>query len=267
MKIGFLITARLKSTRLKFKILKPLNGYSVIDRVIQRAKQIKGCSDIVLCTSRLNQDLPLVKIAKKNDIYYYNGSADDVLKRLLDATTLFEMDYFIGITADNPLFSIYHANLIYDTIKKNSNLDFIYTTGMPIGANIYAINSKALKTVCSIKQEFDTEIWGYLINRPEIFNVKEIKVDKKYQNNNFRLTLDEIDDYNFFQKLYNGFPKKGVIDLLEAYKFLLKNPEIPNINCNVKQKDLRESIKKRISKFYIDNKDKILKLKKRIYSS
>ena len=65
MNIGFLITARLKSTRLKFKILKPLNGYSVIERVIQRAKQIKLCNDIVLCTSCLSQDLPLVTIAEK----------------------------------------------------------------------------------------------------------------------------------------------------------------------------------------------------------
>ena len=89
MKIGFLITARLKSKRLKFKILKPLNGFSVIDRVIQRAKRIKNCSDIVLCTSRLNQDLPLIRSAINNGIYYYNGSADDVLKRLLDATELF----------------------------------------------------------------------------------------------------------------------------------------------------------------------------------
>ena len=41
MKIGFLITARLKSTRLKLKILKQLNGYSVIERIIQRAKDKK----------------------------------------------------------------------------------------------------------------------------------------------------------------------------------------------------------------------------------
>ena len=65
MKIGFLITARLKSSRLKLKILKPLNGFSVIERIIQRAKKVKECSDIVLCTSKLSQDLPLMRTAKK----------------------------------------------------------------------------------------------------------------------------------------------------------------------------------------------------------
>ena len=88
MKIGFLITARLKSTRLKLKILKQLNGYSVIERIIQRAKEINKISDIVLCTSNLSQDLPLLRIARENDIHYFNGNPEDVLQRLLDAAEL-----------------------------------------------------------------------------------------------------------------------------------------------------------------------------------
>jgi len=265
MKIGFLITARLKSSRLKFKILKPLNGYSVVERIIQRAKQVKECSDIVLCTSKLKQDLPLTRIAKINNIYYYNGSEEDVLQRLLDAAKLFEMDYFIGITADNPLFSIFHANFISDIIRSDNSLDFIYTTGLPVGANIYAIKTKALQTVCSVKKEINTEIWGYLVNRPEIFNIKQIKVDKEYQRENYRMTLDEINDYKFFNEVYNLFPKNSVIDLLDVYQLLKKNPKIASINKNVVQRDLDEDVKKRISHFYKKNKDKILSLKNSIY--
>ena len=136
---------------------------------------------------------------------------------------------------------------------------------MPIGANVYGLRTKALKTVCKVKKEIDTEIWGYLINRPELFNVKEIKVQKKYKENNFRLTLDEIDDYKFFQKLYNNFSKDEVIDLLDSYRFLRKKPQISFINNHVIQRDLDEKTKKRISKFYKKNQNKILKLKKEIY--
>lgn len=85
MKTGFLITTRLKSKRLKRKILLPLNGYSVIERVIQRAKAVENCNKIVLCTSNFDQDLPLIQIAKKENIYYFNGHAEDVLQRLLDS--------------------------------------------------------------------------------------------------------------------------------------------------------------------------------------
>lgn len=267
MNIGFLITARLKSSRLKFKILKSLNGYSVIERIIQRAKKVKDCKDIVLCTSYINQDLPLVKVAKENDIYYYNGSPEDVLVRLLSAAELFNMDYFVGITADNPLFSIHHANLICQEIISDHTIDFIYTSGMPVGANIYAIKTKALQTVCTIKKEIDTEIWGYLINRPEIFNVKEIKVDDQYKNQVYRMTLDEINDYEFFCKLYEKFPKDEAIDLLDAYRYLEKNPEVAKINAKVKQRDLDELVKKRINKFFNENRTKILRVKNKIYSS
>ena len=265
MKIGFLITARLKSSRLKLKLLKPLNGYSVIDRVIQRAKKVKDCDDVVLCTSHLSQDLPLVRTAITNNIYYFNGSPEDVLLRMLNAAELFQKDFIIGITADNPLFSIHHANIIADMIKSDKNLDFIYTSGMPIGVNIYGINTRALKTVCSIKEEVDTEIWGYLINRPEIFNVKEIKVEEKYKGDGYRMTLDEINDYKFFSKLYSMFPKNHVIDLLDAYQILRENPKLVNINNMVIQRDLDVDVKTRISNFYAQNKEKIIELKKSIY--
>ena len=95
MNIGFLITARLKSTRLKRKILLPLNGFTVIERVIQGAKQVVEAEKVVLCTSTVHQDLPLVEKAIKNNIYYFNGHPDDVLQRLLAAAELFGFDYFI----------------------------------------------------------------------------------------------------------------------------------------------------------------------------
>lgn len=267
MKIGFLITARLKSQRLKFKLLKQLNGFTVIERVIQRAKEVKNCQNIILCTSNLNQDRPLVNIAKENKISFFCGDADDVLKRLLDASEKFEIDYLISVTEDNPLFSIYHSNFISNLINKSNKFDFIYTSGMPIGLNISCIKTKALKTVCEIKEEIDTEIWGYLINQTKIFNIKELIVEKKYQFNKYRMTLDEIDDYRFFSEVYKKFPKNYVLDILEVYEILKQNPEISKINEIVKQKDLDDEIKIRISNFYKINKSKILKLKKKIYNN
>ncbi len=267
MKIGFLITARLKSSRLNLKLLLQLNGCTVIERVIQRAKSVIECDDIVLCTSDSSQDIPLVQIAKENNIYYFNGHPDDVLQRLLDASLLFNLDYFIGITADNPLFSIYHANLLVDTVQQNPSLDFVYTSGMPIGVNIYAMNVKALKTVCAIKEQVDTEIWGYLIKRPEIFNVREIKAAQEFIRNNCRLTLDEFDDYRLFKALYNKFPKDAVIDILDAYDVLDSNSDIACINSHVKQLDLDEDTKKAIDSYYKKNRKHILKMKEEIYAA
>lgn len=266
MKIGFLITARLKSSRLKLKLLKPLHGRNVMERVIDRAKEVVECDEIILCTSKSNQDLPLIRIAKKNDIYYFNGDSEDVLTRLLDAAKLFNLDYIVGITADNPLFSIYHANLLSDQIRTDPTIDFIFTSGMPIGVNMYAIKTKALETVCEFKEEIDTEIWGYLLNRPEIFNVVEVPVDPEFVFKDApRITLDYMTDYVFFNRVFKNFNSSQVIDILDVYELLTLSPEIAEINRKNVQLDLDERVKGRINEFYLNNKSMILAVKSRIY--
>ncbi|MFZ5969490.1 MAG: cytidylyltransferase domain-containing protein [Bacillota bacterium] len=264
MKIGFLITARLKSSRLPFKILKDLNGKTVIERIIDRAKEIKDISEIILCTSTNPQDKPLIDMARKNDIYYYNGSEDDVLQRLLDASKLFSLDYFLGITADNPLFTIYYSDLIVDEIKTN-DYDFIKIEGLPLGCATYGMKVEALETVCRIKNMMDTEIWGPLINRPEIFNIKTIQVPEELRKPDLRLTLDYQEDYELIRHLYEVLDYEKVLNLHDAIDYLEKNLEVRNINKHCKQMELTKEALDKIKRHYHENYEKIMKIKEEIY--
>ena len=264
MKIGFLITARLKSERLPLKIIKDLNGKTVIERLIDRIKEIKGIADIVLCTSTNSQDKPLVDIAQKNNIYYFNGDGEDVLKRLLDAAKFFNLDYFLGITADNPLITIRYSNLIVDEIKRNK-YDFIKLEGLPLGVATYGMKVKALEVVCKIKSIIDTEIWGYLIDRPEIFDIKTIKIADKLNRPDLRLTLDYEEDYELIRNIYFNVPFGKVLNLYNVVDYLDKNPEVAKINQNCVQLDLDEKVKEDIEKHYKENLEEIIGIKEKIY--
>jgi len=264
MKIGFLITARLKSERLPLKIIKDLNGKTVIERLIDRIKEIKDIADIVLCTSTNSQDKPLVDIARKNNIYYFNGDGEDVLKRLLDAAKFFNLDYFLGITADNPLITIRYSNLIVDEIKTNK-YDFIKLEGLPLGVATYGMKVKALEVVCKIKNIVNTEIWGNLIDRPEIFNIKTIKIADKLNRPGLRLTLDYDEDYELIRNIYSNIPFKKVLNLYNVIDYLDKNPEIAKINQNCIQLDVDEKVKQEIDKYYKENSEEVKRLKKVVY--
>ncbi len=264
MKIGFLVTARLKSSRFPFKIIKDLNGKTVVERIIDRAKQIHDIAEIVLCTSPNPQDSPLIEIADKNDISWFLGDEDDVLKRLLDAAKLHELDYFLGITADNPLFSIDYSNMIIEQIKTGGH-DFIKVHGLPLGAATYGMNVKALETVCEIKTVVDTEIWGYLINRPELFDIETIEVEKKLDRPELRFTLDYPQDYEFIKNIYENIPFEKAIALGSVMDYLDANPEVIKINQMCVQKDLDEKTKEVINSFYVEKADEIKKIKARIY--
>lgn len=264
MKIGVLITARLKSSRLPFKLLLDLKGKKIVERVIDRCKAIDGTDDVILCTSTNPQDRPLVDVAQKEGIYYYNGSEEDVLGRLKDAASFYNLDYIISITGENPLFSIHHANIIVNQIKTNRP-DFIAVNGLPIGCAVYGLNVKALQVVCHIKEEIDTEIWGPLINRKEIFAVEEIEVSDQYKWPELRLTSDYEEDYMLINKIYTEFNKDGIPNLLEVLQYLRKNSDVVDINRNREQASLSPEILQRIESFYQNNFEKVLALKNRIY--
>jgi len=266
MRLGFLVTARLKSSRLPLKLLHDLNGRSVIERVLDRAKQVRVCDEIVLCTSDNPQDLPLIRSAQREGVSYYAGDPDDVLKRLLAACRLFELDGFVGITADNPVYSIYHANRVGDILRREPNTDFAFTKGLPLGVNIYALSRKALETVCAVKEIVDTEIWGYLVNRPEIFNVQALEAEPEYRRD-YRLTLDEPLDYALMQGLFAEFGAQTVPDLLQVYRVLDANPGLAGTNSSVVQRDLDEETKRRIEEFYVQQRAQVLGIKDDIYAN
>ena len=264
MKIGLFITARLKSSRLPFKLLRDLNGYNIIEHVINRSKQVYGIDGIVLCTSTNKQDKPLVDVAFKNEIYYFLGSEKDVLQRLADAADFFGYDYLVSITGENPLFSIDHANMLVDKMKLDKD-DFILINGLPIGCAVYGIRTNALKTVCQIKKEIDTEIWGPLINRPEIFKVGKLQVEEFYNRPEIRFTNDYFEDFVMMNTIFQLFPPHSSPSLYSVLKLIDENPEILKINQMRRQLNLDDQTLEKIDRYYIENFDRISETKNKIY--
>lgn len=262
MKIGFFIVARLKSTRLKRKILLEINGKSVLDRVIERAKLVKGIDGVVLCTSSNKEDSELFDFALKHQIQYYHGSEDDVLKRMLDAAKYYGYSAICNITADNPLFSIYAFNLMIAQYKKN-RFDYIYTKGIPIGLGGYLLDVNSLDVVNYIKNESNTEIWGPFINRSDFFKICMLNFNCNYDES-IRLTLDYEEDYEILKTLFSHFQKNHSPSIFEVINVLKKNPLFLRINENRKQIMPSKLTLDKIANSFDRNKERALKYGKSI---
>lgn len=264
-KIGFLITARLKSSRLPKKLLLDIEGKSLIHHVVDRIKELDEIDTIVMCTSINPQDDELERISKEQSIECFRGNEEDVLQRLLDASEEYGLDYFIGITGENPLFSIEYTRKVLKRIHEGA-FDFIAPDGLPIGCATYALNVKALRTVCRIKEVVDTEIWGYLINRPEIFNVDFIQVEEGFHWPELRITTDYPEDLAFIRKVFSQLDYEERLDLKLVLAHLKANPEIPAIHASKIQLDLDQEVKEEINEFFVKNKESIIELKNKIYA-
>ncbi|MBU9723453.1 MULTISPECIES: cytidylyltransferase domain-containing protein [Bacillaceae] len=244
MKIGLLITARLKSTRLPLKAILPLRNKPVIDLVIDRAKRVEYIDQVVLCTSYHPQDKPLVDRAKVNEIDYFMGDPDDVLMRLYRAATFYGFDYIISITGDNPLFSTHYTHKMIDLIIREKP-DYIKVLKLPLGMFTYGVSYSALKTVCEQKQIRDTEIWGEWFEKNQAFNVQNIVADERDQVD-ARLTLDTEEDYQMLMSLSELLTDDQWYSDRCIVQCLNNNKDLIRINEEVEQKSLSPDEKKRI---------------------
>lgn len=235
MKIGFLITARLKSTRLPKKIILEINGRQIIRWMIDRLKMCNAIDEIIICTSTNPKDDLLERISLEEGVNCFRGSEDDVILRLYDATKEFNLDYALNVTADCPLVSIEH---IEKTVKeyKRSGADFIQAPDLPHGFYCWGLKVGALRKVCEIKNDTNTEVWGKYFTETGLFHVINLATPKKYIRKDFRLTLDYEEDYKFFKKLFSHFGtdtyKKNISDFIE---YLDNNPKVVEINKHCKK--------------------------------
>jgi len=231
MKVGYLITGRLKSTRLPNKLLLKVKGKPILSHMIDRLKLAKNVDEIVICTSTNEQDKPLGEIANANDINCFYGDPDDVLVRLLGAANEFNFDYILNITADCPFVDPGYADMIVEKFLETDS-DLIRQFDLPHGVFSYGIKVDALRKVVKIKNTSDTEVWGKYFTDTGLFKVLDLEVENKHHRRpGLRMTLDYPEDLDFFKTIFDTlYQKNKVFSLSKILNLLDSQPEIIEIN-------------------------------------
>lgn len=100
MTTGIVIFARLDSSRLPGKVLKPLAGVPMLDWTLHRCRA--SGLPVMLATSDRAVDGPIAEFAEAAGLDLFRGDGADVLGRALAAARAFGLDTLIRISADSP---------------------------------------------------------------------------------------------------------------------------------------------------------------------
>ena len=84
-----IIEARMKSTRLPGKVLKPILDRPMLELLIERLKQAAYVDQIVVATTESDTDDPIEALTKRLNVGCFRGSEDDVLNRVLQPAVAF----------------------------------------------------------------------------------------------------------------------------------------------------------------------------------
>ena len=237
MRVATFITARLKSTRLPRKVLLPILGEAMLTHLIRRVRLARRPDGIVLCTSTVAQDDPLVDLAREEGIEVFRGDPDDVLARLTAAAEAFGVDLVASATADCPFVDADHLDRLVD-FHIDQGAEYCNTEGLPFGAFCYTLSRPAMARACAIKDKTDTEVWGGYFTQTDRFRCATLRVtDPRVARPDLRLTVDEAADFEMVTRLFEALHRPGrVFSLEEIVAFCDAYPEVARINAGVRQK-------------------------------
>jgi len=250
-----IIQARMSSTRLPGKVLLPLEGKPMIHHIVDRAKSCENVGKVVVATSVEKSDDPLVENCKKNNIEYFRGSLNNVLSRFIEILKLNNFDYCVRITGDCPLIHPPFIDAQIEALQKFSG-DLIWVNGQSIvleGQGV--ISRKALFHVAEkSKDPDDLEHVGskYFLNNKDEFKYVEIEIPKEYYNYNYRLTVDEKNDYDLIKNIYNQNKDSQPIRLPDVINWLNGLDKSKINNQNIQQSKINQRLNTKRKSFKPD---------------
>ena len=241
MKIIITIEARMGSTRLPGKSMKPIMEKPMLELMIERVKHAKLVDEIVVATTDHPRDDIIENLAKRLNVGCFRGSEDDVLERVLEAAKAFNADYIVELWGDCPLMD---PDVIDDLIKYylNNDFDCVGTTldkTFPWGIAALMFPTKILDEVAKITNDpVDREnVSTYIYEHPEKYKIGNLPCLDELKHPEIRLTVDELADFELVKTIYEHLtPLNPDFRTIDIVQFLEEHPEIKNINKDVRQK-------------------------------
>lgn len=231
MKVIALVQARMGSTRLPNKVMKPIGGTPMIELLLSRLLRAKEVDQIVVATSVDERNQPLVEHVRKLGYACEQGSENDVLDRFVQAAKMHRADVVVRITGDCPLVD---PELVDECIRrfKAANVDYFSNISPPTypdGLDIEVCTFKALEQASQeTSKPFDREHVTPYLREPGRFHTAAMQYSQNLSA--LRWTVDEPADFAVIEKVFQHFHPRTDFSWSEVLDLQLQQPEIFNIN-------------------------------------
>lgn len=206
MKIVAIVQARMGSTRLPNKVMKPMGGLPMIELLLARLAKSKQIDQIVLATSTDERNTPLVEHVQKLGYTCVRGSETDVLDRYLVAARQAQADVVVRITGDCPLVDPALVDQVIAQFKAQG-VDYLSNTApasYPDGLDTEVFTLQALERAGSESQDpFDHEHVTPYLRKPGLYKTGAMQHSEDLSG--LRWTVDEPPDFEVVTQVFAHF--------------------------------------------------------------
>jgi spore coat polysaccharide biosynthesis protein SpsF len=226
------------STRLPGKVLTDLGGVTVLARVVRRVQRAKLIAEVIVATTDLTNDDPIVEECADLGVAYFRGSESDVLDRYYQASKAFGSEAVVRITSDCPLID---PQLVDEMVQVFISSEADYASNViprtyPRGLDAEAFTAEALTWAwLEAREPHQREhVTPYLYEHPEVFEMASASADMDYSQ--YRWTLDTPEDLGLIRAIYSRFHNRDDFDWKEVLALMEREPDLADLNSHVVQK-------------------------------
>lgn len=229
------------STRLPGKVLKDLEGETVLARVANRTRRATLLNEVVVATSVLSADDVIVQECDRLKVACFRGDEADVLDRYFRAAQKFAADAVVRITSDCPLID---PELIDEHVRRLLErwieVDLVTNMARPTFPLGLAVEALPVDVLARMKRMSQTDVLKEHVTtlayvEPDWFRIDHIlnPVDLSH----LRWTVDTHEDLELVRLIFQHFGDDH-FSWKEVLLVLEQHPDWSEINRAIPQKTI-----------------------------
>jgi spore coat polysaccharide biosynthesis protein SpsF len=238
MSTAVIIQARMTSSRLPGKVLRPILGRPMLSYQIERLRQARGFDRLVVATTIKRTDDVVAEFCRAEGLDCYRGSENDVLARYYEAAVEAAASEIVRVTSDCPLLD---PEVVERVIATFRDVGCDYASNMlqltfPYGMAVEVMSFAALREAHSQAQDpVEREhVTPYIYRRPEQFRIESVEMTPNRSDH--RWTVDTVEDFTLVARIFEAlYPANPNFRMDDVVALLETRPDWREINRHVRQ--------------------------------
>lgn len=240
-----IIQARMNSTRLPGKVLLPIEGQSMLERVVRRVQRAKSIDKVVVATTEDPADDAVAEAAEALGVHVTRGSEDDVLDRFRQAAEETGAAHIVRVSADSPFIDPDVCDMVVDAYR-SSGADYASNKlepSFPLGLDVEVFSREALeKTWSEAKEPYERAHVTLHMYAPTTGKLSLVlqPVTTSPDRHDWRWTVDTPEDLEFAREAFRRIGGRNDFSWVDVVHLIDEDPALAGINSHLKPKHVTE---------------------------
>jgi spore coat polysaccharide biosynthesis protein SpsF len=240
MKTLVVVQARMGSSRLPGKVMRPLAGAPLLARMIERLRAARTPLELIVATTTGLGDAPIRHLCRRLGVACFSGHPTDLLDRHYQASRSVGADVVVKVPSDCPLIDPAILDRVLSIFLEDPGrydyLSNLHPASYPDGNDVEVMTEAALATAWrEAARPFEREhTTPFLWERPERFRIGNVVWEEgRDLSMTHRFTVDYPEDHEFVAAVFEALwtPLHPVFGLGDILALLERRPDMVAINA------------------------------------